>query len=534
MTVKYLTRLVLVSMILTLGLTSCEAQRRVNLQRGLERALDGLTPVDSAFITSDALGRAGWITLDSTRSILGVDTLEVTGKHFFNYGLTQEAPVIKHLTASGDFMEIEGKGSWLWDDPGTWEVDAWTGNVGGRINIDDGIGTIIQGMDGRIELTTNQIYAETDNSFFQISDFSGGRIVFRSNAYRFSDGSGGQYPPRDDALDSVVVLDNAGFMHVRSASSIGSADNLYTVDGTITGVGDRNITLDSGVELNVDGATGTNGMANFENDGLGEALTARNIGGGAGISIETTDNNNIAETVARFRRYTGSPSGNGIGLEKEYYIQNSGGQSLAAEERVQYTDVTLNNEVSTWTWRLRNGAGSIAGRMVLDGTGYLELPAYGSGSTITGSSIAYDAQIDTDGRLIPVPIGESTKDTLYSDTERVIGVYSIGGNTYDVYQVSFEADPTLGDYQTPYSKPGESGLRVIKAEVTYYDLDLNGDIIGATVSNGANSSYGSSNPRWYWSGTLGSEDLYIELDDIDTGGASYWNNALIQLTFIRP
>ena len=207
--------------------SSAFSQRRESIQRSLERHLISNVPQDSSFITTDSLGRQNYVTLDSVRQVLGVDTLEVTGKNFFNYGLTQEAPSIKHIMSNGDFIEVEGQGGWLFDGLSTFEVDSWTSDVGGRIDIDDGTGITMQGMDTRLEMTTNQVYIETDLSFFQVSDFSGGRMVFRSSAYRFSDGSGGQYPSADLSADTIAVLDSQGFLGVIPKSTLSAATYSY-------------------------------------------------------------------------------------------------------------------------------------------------------------------------------------------------------------------------------------------------------------------------------------------------------------------
>ena len=210
---------------------NADAQRRNNLNRSIERFEIASVAQDSGFITTDALGKALWVTRDSAVQILGLDFIP----NFFNASLTQTQSSIKHISISGA-IEIEGPAAWMFDGASSWEVDSWAADIGARINIDDGTGLVLQGMDTRLEMRANQIFMETDNTFFQISDFgSPGRMVFRANDYRFSDGVGGQFPRLGNTSDSLATFDASGFLRHIPISSLPISNIGYTFAKVNTG-----------------------------------------------------------------------------------------------------------------------------------------------------------------------------------------------------------------------------------------------------------------------------------------------------------
>ena len=210
---------------------NADGQRRNNLNRSIERFDTSGVAIDSGFITSDITGRALWVTRDSAIQILGLDFIP----NFFNASLTQVPSTIKHISIAGS-IEIEGPAAWMFDGSTSWEVDSWADDIGARINIDDGTGLVMQGMDTRLEMRANQIFMETDNTFFQISDFgSPGRMVFRANDYRFSDGVGGQYPRLGNLTDSLATFDAAGFLRHIPISTLPVSELGYSFTKVNTG-----------------------------------------------------------------------------------------------------------------------------------------------------------------------------------------------------------------------------------------------------------------------------------------------------------
>lgn len=153
------------------------------------------------------------------------------------------------------------------------------------------------------------------------------------------------------------------------------------------------------------------------------------------------------------------------------------------------------------------------------------------GSPVDSGFIVSDAQGRADWQTIndtKAMLGVGSSQILYSDEERIVGIYDMGATVKPVYERSYEINDMTQDFQTSYKNPTESGLRVLEAVFTWYYDDLNGNSTGST--NMEMTPVG----RWYWSGTLGDEYLYFEVTDIGELIHSGLNsNLLLTIRFIR-
>lgn len=173
--------------------------------------------------------------------------------------------------------------------------------------------------------------------------------------------------------------------------------------------------------------TGANAIIATNNDSTGTAITA--TGGLYGLIARATSSSAIPLQLEN--DYTG----NGLGIIAEY--QRSaisspaandgmrfiyGGAATYMEQQLVFTDVTPTTRNGRYIINLLNEplAGSVTNKLILDGTGYLELSEYGLGN-ITGTP-TFGAAFDASGKLIEIALGgagftnpmTATGDIIYS------------------------------------------------------------------------------------------------------------------------
>lgn len=269
-----------------------------------------------------------------------------------------------------------------------------------------------------------------------------GSIVF-NNAYSF---------PTSNGTDGYVLTAHTGGAATWDAPTSG-ATTIYTGDGTAN---NRTVTVTGSALTFTSALTGSNSTISVTNTSSGHALIGNASGAGYGIYgigfrgvygngsgggtgvygqetsgiglravvstgtalvlDQTPSSFNDIQTSIQISRLTSGNSGlgaNGIGTQFIFAAPTTTSTSASTGGALNWSWSTATNASRTgrFAFQLVNNAGSLADKFIINGTGQLATPGYGSG-TFSGTP-AYTTEFDASGNVLEKPIPYSL---YYSDT----------------------------------------------------------------------------------------------------------------------